>query len=81
MGNKVKSTMGLSGVLIAAIKVNATERDDLPKLLSGLQHLHADAFVMKQIFDLIDTYILLGNRSADWSVGDRFFEYFGVRDY
>ena len=42
---------------IAAIKINSRSRDDIPKILQGLQHLYTQSTLRNAVFDLLSTHI------------------------
>ena len=42
---------------IAAIKINSRSRDDIPKILQGLQHLYTQSTLRNAVFDLLNTHI------------------------
>jgi len=54
--------MTFGQVAIADIKLDPKSRDDIPQLLRGLQHLHADPELRKRVFAILEE--LLPNRAG-----------------
>ena len=50
-----KSQMEIGEVDISAIKFNAKSRDDIPRILRGLQHLYLNLPLRRALFDLLQT--------------------------
>ena len=49
--------MQLGEQAIAAIRIDTRSRDDIPKILQGLQHLYTRPALRNAVFDLLRTHI------------------------
>src|SRR5271168_4001822 len=49
--------MQLGEVDISQIKINAKSRDDIPKILRGLQHIYINTSIREEIFKLLEKMI------------------------
>lgn len=58
--------MEFGGTNIVDIKISSKSRDDIPKLLKGLQYIYATPSVRESIFQLLDAQVSPG---TDKSVG------------
>ncbi len=61
MAREVESQqMSLGEAAIASIQINPKSRDDIPKILKGLQHIYVTESIREPIFSLLEERMLPG---------------------
>ena len=57
--------MHLGEQAIASIRIDTRSRDDIPKILQGLQHLYTQPTLRNAVFDLLRTHIKADKDAAN----------------
>ena len=68
--------MGLGEVDMSQIKIDPKSRDDIPKILLGIQHLYSDDKIRKKLFETLEKVIPLNVNKANGRPGMSLWEIF-----